>query len=55
MIRIQSLKQPKNTSGEKLEPNKSMVFRGIKITNTKQVAVYVDWYMRPIKKGSKKK
>lgn len=56
MIRIQSLKEPKKTSGQKLGRNKSILFKGVQITNKTESEIYVDWYKRkPWKKKEKKK
>lgn len=56
MIRVQSLKEPKKTSGKKLELNESILFHGVQIINKTAKPVYVDWYKRkPWKKAEEKK
>lgn len=56
MIRVQSLKEPKVTSGKKLEPQKSILFKGVEITNKTNKDLYVDFYKRkPWKKSEVKK
>ncbi len=52
MIRIQALKEPKKTSGKKLDPKTTILFKGVEITNKSKKPVYVDWYERkPSKKA----
>lgn len=46
MIRIQHLKQPKETSGTKVEAGKSFAMKGIEIKNKNKFPVYVDFYQR---------
>lgn len=46
MIRVQKLKEPKKTSGKKLEVGKTMLLKGIEITNNSKTTVYVDFYKR---------
>lgn len=46
MIRIQKLKEPKKTSGKKLEAGKSHKIRGVEIKNLNNYPVYVDFYNR---------
>lgn len=55
MIRIQSLKEPKKTSGEKLEKNKSILFKGVHITNKTDKILYIDFYKRKIWKKKETK
>lgn len=53
MIRIQQLKQPKASSGDKLEKGKSIKFKGMTLINHNSFPVYIDWYVRkPWKKRS---
>ena len=55
MIRIQALKEPKKTSGTKIDPAATILFKGIEITNKTSKPVYVDWYKRkPWKKAEEK-
>lgn len=46
MIKIQKLKEPKKTSGKKLDAGKTIVFCGLKIENKNKFTVYVDTYQR---------
>lgn len=46
MIRIQKLKEPKKTSGKKLETGKLIVMDKIEIRNLGKAAVYIDSYQR---------
>jgi hypothetical protein len=46
MIRIQKLKEPKKTSGKKVESGKAHLFHGIEILNKNKYPVYVDFYQR---------
>lgn len=46
MIRVQYLKEPKKTSGKRLDPKESILFKGVQITNKGKEPVYVDWYKR---------
>ena len=58
MIRVQRLKQPKNTSGKELKSGASVIVDKIKIVNQGASTVYVDQYTRkryPVKKTAKKK
>lgn len=56
MIRIQNLKEPKKTSGKRLDCNTTVLFRGVRITNKTEKPIYIDWYKRKAwKKKDKKK
>lgn len=56
MIRIQKLKEPKKTSGLRLKPQETLLFRGVHITNNNKYDMYVDWYLRkPWKRPKEKK
>ena len=46
MIRIQTLKEPKKTSGTKVDAGESILFKKIVIKNTGDKPVYVDYYKR---------
>lgn len=46
MIRIQKLKEPKKTSGKKLDAGQAHVFHGIHLKNQNKYPVYVDYYQR---------
>lgn len=46
MIRIQKLKEPKRTSGKKLDAGKSLKIKGVEITNGNKYPMYVDFYER---------
>lgn len=53
MIRVQKLKQPKKTSGKKLEPGVALKIEGVTITNTTKHPLWVDTYKRkPLKEKS---
>lgn len=54
MIRIQALREPKKTSGKKLEPNGTLLFKGVQITNKTEKNIYIDFYLRkPWKRKTK--
>ena len=46
MIRIQKLKEPKKTSGKKLESGQTIKISGIEIKNSNKFVVYVDSFQR---------
>jgi len=46
MLRIPKLKQPKASSGKKLESGKSLKLHGLEIKNSNKFDVYVDTYKR---------
>lgn len=46
MIRIQKLKQPKKTSGIKLEIGQHKTVKGVYIENKNKFPIYVDTYVR---------
>jgi hypothetical protein len=46
MIRIQKLKEPKVTSGKKLDQGATIKFKGMMIQNNTKTPVYVDFYER---------
>lgn len=46
MIRIQKLKEPKKTSGQRLEKGKKLIVRGITLVNGNAFPVYVDTFER---------
>ena len=54
MIRIQKLKEPKKTSGKKLESGKLIAMHGVEIKNKNNYPVYVDYYQRkkPVAKAA---
>lgn len=56
MIRIQKLKEPKKTSGKKIEAGKAFKLQGVEIKNYNKFPVYVDSYQRkkPKIKAAKK-
>lgn len=53
MIRIQKLKEPKKTSGKKLDAGKSFKLQGLEIKNSNKFPVYVDSYQRKPKPKAK--
>ena len=59
MIRIQKLKEPKKTSGKKLEAGAIHALHGVEIKNKNKFPVYVDYYQRkkpttkPVEKRAK--
>ena len=59
MIKIQKLKEPKKTSGQKLEFGHSCHIGGLVIRNNNEFPVYVNLYRRkkpiPTKKPGKRK
>jgi hypothetical protein len=58
MIRIQRLKEPKVTSGKRLDRGDTYMLQGVSIHNTNKFSIYVDTFERkktPPKKPKKSK